>query len=467
VPFKSIEEMEKRVPAMKDLPGKAKGILFAAFNSAYESSQDDKTAIRIAWAAVKKVYEKRDGQWYKKRRHFSAEYPNLVQKLPEKARQIWINVYWNEKERHEVAGVKVPEAIESSANMNAWTAVKQTWRKNEHGVWVEKYNAKHKIEPGPVDHGDYWSCGRLPIINKGIHNGEPYSIDELRVLASNALASTPMGIGHGINWTLSLEGLAHAGLIERMYMDGDTLFADVNYIPAPIGVLLFKKVKYPHRSIVEGQIVEIDDTNRITRVDWLGVESPAVKNLPALQELFDLKAKKNKTKNKTGGKSMDDRITPQAPGEELEEIQELAEDENPAEEETPDEASLEKRVAVLEEKVAKLEEGKAEEKEKPEEGATEPVPLAEKKADAEVGKEAKELAEETISEMNLPKEALKELKTLSIKARLKAARVIKHALKNAAPKAPLGKIKLSAKKSTSEFERQLAEAKSMQANEEV
>lgn len=46
------------------LPDHAKSIFRKAFNNAYEQYQNEESAFRVAWAAVKKQYEKNDdGIW--------------------------------------------------------------------------------------------------------------------------------------------------------------------------------------------------------------------------------------------------------------------------------------------------------------------------------------------------------------------------------------------------------------------
>ncbi|MBD3280994.1 cation transporter [Candidatus Dojkabacteria bacterium] len=68
MPFDKKTELPE---AVKDnLPEHAQTIWMESFNSALEqySDQDDtdETAARVAWSAVKNVYEKRDGKWQKK-----------------------------------------------------------------------------------------------------------------------------------------------------------------------------------------------------------------------------------------------------------------------------------------------------------------------------------------------------------------------------------------------------------------
>lgn len=51
------------------LPEPAQEIFVAAFNYAYaklEPGEDEVPAFKIAWSAVKKTYEKREGKWVKK-----------------------------------------------------------------------------------------------------------------------------------------------------------------------------------------------------------------------------------------------------------------------------------------------------------------------------------------------------------------------------------------------------------------
>lgn len=46
------------------LPDHAQSIFRKAFNNAYEQYQNEESAFRVAWAAVKKQYEKNDdGIW--------------------------------------------------------------------------------------------------------------------------------------------------------------------------------------------------------------------------------------------------------------------------------------------------------------------------------------------------------------------------------------------------------------------
>lgn len=77
MPFKRIEDLPDRVK--DNLPKHAEEIYLAAFNSAYDQYDEpherdnpkesrEVVAHKVAWAAVKKVYEKNDatGEWQKK-----------------------------------------------------------------------------------------------------------------------------------------------------------------------------------------------------------------------------------------------------------------------------------------------------------------------------------------------------------------------------------------------------------------
>ncbi len=56
-------------PAVRRLPPHAQEIFLSAFNSAWDSyagrgpHEQEETAFRIAWAAVKKRYHKQDDDW--------------------------------------------------------------------------------------------------------------------------------------------------------------------------------------------------------------------------------------------------------------------------------------------------------------------------------------------------------------------------------------------------------------------
>ena len=63
MPYKKTSDLP---PAVKDhLPKKAQEIFLEAFNSAYEQYDEEATAFKVAWSAVKKKYRKgSDGQWH-------------------------------------------------------------------------------------------------------------------------------------------------------------------------------------------------------------------------------------------------------------------------------------------------------------------------------------------------------------------------------------------------------------------
>jgi cation transport regulator len=68
MPYSSVEELPPNV--RNHLPVSAQRIFVKAFNSAYDdlkSGEDEARAFKIAWAAVKKTFEKRDGKWVRKR----------------------------------------------------------------------------------------------------------------------------------------------------------------------------------------------------------------------------------------------------------------------------------------------------------------------------------------------------------------------------------------------------------------
>jgi len=75
MPYNSNNDLPKNVAGV--LPDHAQTIFREAFNSAYDEYKDpsdrktdddrENTARRVAWAAVKKTYEKgEDGKWHKK-----------------------------------------------------------------------------------------------------------------------------------------------------------------------------------------------------------------------------------------------------------------------------------------------------------------------------------------------------------------------------------------------------------------
>jgi cation transport regulator len=74
MPYDTLEELPENVKNV--LPKQAQEIYKEAYNSAwdhYEDPQDrradqsrEETAHKVAWSAVKDVYEKKDGKWQKK-----------------------------------------------------------------------------------------------------------------------------------------------------------------------------------------------------------------------------------------------------------------------------------------------------------------------------------------------------------------------------------------------------------------
>lgn len=65
MPYKTNRELPDRVKS--PLPAGAQTIFRKAFNSADEQYKDEVRAFKVAWAAVKKEYAKRDGEWRRKK----------------------------------------------------------------------------------------------------------------------------------------------------------------------------------------------------------------------------------------------------------------------------------------------------------------------------------------------------------------------------------------------------------------
>jgi cation transport regulator len=74
MPYKRVDQLPDAV--RNSLPEHAQDIYKEAYNSAEDGYRDpekrrddeslEETAHRVAWSAVKKKYEKKDGQWVKK-----------------------------------------------------------------------------------------------------------------------------------------------------------------------------------------------------------------------------------------------------------------------------------------------------------------------------------------------------------------------------------------------------------------
>jgi cation transport regulator len=65
IPCQQINELQDSVK--EHIPRHAQEIFRAAFNNALEEYGEEERAFRVAWAAVKRDYEKSDdGKWHKK-----------------------------------------------------------------------------------------------------------------------------------------------------------------------------------------------------------------------------------------------------------------------------------------------------------------------------------------------------------------------------------------------------------------
>lgn len=65
MPYQQIADLPDSVK--NHLPKQAQEIFLAAFNSATEEYDEEETAFKVAWSAVKHKYEKgEDSNWHKK-----------------------------------------------------------------------------------------------------------------------------------------------------------------------------------------------------------------------------------------------------------------------------------------------------------------------------------------------------------------------------------------------------------------
>lgn len=65
MPYQQINDLPESI--QEHLPKHAQEIFRAAFNSALEEYGEEERAFRVAWAAVKRDYDKGDdGNWHKK-----------------------------------------------------------------------------------------------------------------------------------------------------------------------------------------------------------------------------------------------------------------------------------------------------------------------------------------------------------------------------------------------------------------
>lgn len=65
MPYKTNDDLPENIRT--HLPEHAQTIFRKAFNNAYDQYDDEVQVFKVAWAAVKKEYEKNDaGEWVKK-----------------------------------------------------------------------------------------------------------------------------------------------------------------------------------------------------------------------------------------------------------------------------------------------------------------------------------------------------------------------------------------------------------------
>jgi cation transport regulator len=65
MPYQQIDELPDSVK--NHLPKHAQEIFLAAFNNAVKEYDEEETAFKVAWSAVKRDYEKgEDGDWHRK-----------------------------------------------------------------------------------------------------------------------------------------------------------------------------------------------------------------------------------------------------------------------------------------------------------------------------------------------------------------------------------------------------------------
>jgi len=306
----------------------------------------------------------------------------------------------------------------------------------EHGEKEQKWQLRFQrenIENKPVRHADYWTCGRLPLLSTGTHNGHVYEREDLVSIANASTATVPMGIGHGTQDILHSGGLAHAGLITRLYVEksqtGHQLYGDVEYIPLKVGDAIFKKKRWTNRSVVIGNF-RYDGRLRLLCCDWLGIVPPADAGINDITREYDL----NKLSQKKGG-IMPDKEIP------IEDEEKEIEDQPTLEEIVALVEALTERVVVLEKAVESLrDEKEPEEKDAPKEDDKAAVGV---EFSAKSVKKSIDRAVKTLSG-DFSEAELKKLSAFSGESKLQFAAYLIKERKLVAKSLPIKKIQLSA-----------------------
>lgn len=155
--------------------------------------------------------------------------------------------------------------------------------------------------PDNVSETPTYSIKNVEVFSAGVWNKDPYSVEDLHsiVTSFNALKTgirPYLKLGHDNKQTLARSsGMPSIGWVENIYIKGEKLFADLNYIPKKI----YELIKAKAYRKVSCEIYWDLDVNGIKypkvlgAIALLGAESPGVMNLADILGNYSLMQNKS------------------------------------------------------------------------------------------------------------------------------------------------------------------------------
>lgn len=171
-----------------------------------------------------------------------------------------------------------------SCASQAWGAVKNAgWDKDENGNWNKK-NSEPELK----------TITGVEIFATGEHNGDKYSIDDLKEMEKNfeplkQILQPYVKLGHDPDQKLvQQDGMPAAGWIDRIYVAGNKLLADIVDMPKVVYDLVKRKAYKRISSEIYFNLKDKDTIYKkaLKAISLLGGDTPAVGSLADVQALY-------------------------------------------------------------------------------------------------------------------------------------------------------------------------------------
>lgn len=288
MPYNNINELPNSIK--NNLPKEAQQIFMAAFNNAIKE-KDEEASMKIAWSAVKNVYEQdKDGKWIRTEKNYLQTNnisPEVLNKmllrikdiLPEEAYNIWMKAY----------GLNLVFGSSKAMEM-AWDTIYEDYEEDyKTGIWYKK--EKNSLNPVLLKHkDDTYSIknkpiGRIGDFSKGLN--KPYEKSHFEQIIKNYIDNTiPIKANTFDHVESEVSGLPAVGWIENPRIEENTLIIDVKDIPKQAGEWLAKGY-YKNTS---SEIRWIGDNPHLVRVAFLGATIPNFTGLPTFDKAIESNA---------------------------------------------------------------------------------------------------------------------------------------------------------------------------------